>query len=216
MLGAHSSQPGVEIVHDPQYGKRTLVTRSFNAGDVIINEQACLIWETTPGDTPGAQAHHDLAVLHTAFLKATKHSQERVLDMLRPEKDDPRMKNWRKLAIKHLGSATHPSVDLITQLLAIVNFNCHVYRGEAAEPGETIIGSDEWRSQPSFAALFDIASKVEHSCDANVWNRTAKGAMIYTALRDIKEGEVSRGLRRLPESLSFVVVLRRRPSFPIC
>ena len=162
-------------------GRRATSALAFSAGDVVLREEPLLVFDSTRGDATN---------LWAAYSKCTVDEQRRVLDMYHPDRSSfPQLLNQASFAL-NVAEHDDPDVILLHRLLLIVNFNSHSFNGgETNYEGELVIGSSEWNAQVKLSALFDAASKVEHSCCPSVRSSTKTGAMVYTATRDIKEGD---------------------------
>ena len=80
--------------------------------------------------------------------------------------------------------------DQVKTLVLIDRFNAHEFRGlkDTKAYDSAMIGlSSSYHA--SFAALYRIGSKVEHSCFPNVSYSSKTGGLVYTATRPIEPGD---------------------------
>ena len=121
--------------------------------------------------------------LLSAFTRAPRAAQKAILDMSHPPLTALRMKEHRKHADILAASGDNPTsmaAEDIHRLICIANCNAHDWLNH---------GHPSTRGGQS--ALFEIASKLNHSCDPNVTysSRTHDGTLVYRAIRPIAKGD---------------------------
>lgn len=153
-------------VHDTEspHGRVLVATRSFAAGEIVLEEALTLEW-----------AKEDPSQLVAAFLSAGPSVQAAILDMAMPNaslESNERVQGRRSLAKTLANSFEGPRVlELIETLLAISDTNAH--------------------SVGCGMALFEMASKANHSCAPNCGSSTrVDGRMRYFAHRAIPKGQM--------------------------
>ena len=167
----------------PTLGRVVIATRSFGLGDVVLAEQPLIVF-------PSLVHQADQIAFLRAFADATPDAQAAILDVHHPPLDDD--SNWRVPARRSEAAALKGfcamSAGRIHKLLLISDTNAHGYTGHSVEFGEVV---GPFRG-PGRAALFDLGSKVAHSCRPNVLydSKTAHGGLEYRACRPIAEGEM--------------------------
>ena len=166
-------------VHDT-LGRVVVATRSFAQGEVVMAEQPLIIFDASLNAPPDSYLQ--------AFTSATSLVQASVLDMFHPplDKDTPVVAARRRLAYS-VDGIFGLSKELIHKLLVIRDTNCHSYTGHEVAYSEVMGGAISKK-----AALFDLGSKVAHSCCPNVsYNSKSKhGGLVYLAIRPISAGEM--------------------------
>eukprot|EP00811_Abedinium_folium_P026858 NODE_4004_length_1949_cov_10.892426.p1 GENE.NODE_4004_length_1949_cov_10.892426~~NODE_4004_length_1949_cov_10.892426.p1 ORF type:complete len:553 (+),score=77.67 NODE_4004_length_1949_cov_10.892426:120-1661(+) len=170
---------GTAVEHHPAMGRVVVATRDFDKGEVVIDEAPLLVW-----------ANGDIALL-SAYRAAPLFVQETVLGMFHPPLDSntPVISCSRTIAYR-LARQHHDlglDTELAHKLLAIANTNAHTYYGEKVPFTEMFEGS---QGTPK-SALFDLSSKVAHSCLPNTScsSKNESGHLRYTAIRQMKAGD---------------------------
>jgi hypothetical protein len=155
---------GVRVEHIEGAGRALIASRSFEAGDLVLQEVPALQWAK---DTP--------ADLIASFLSVSASAQAAILDTARTVPQEA-AKSQRalartKLALQLAQSYDGPRVlDLVEALLSISDLNAHSFEGGMA--------------------IFMTASKANHSCDPNCGHSTkVDGELRYYATRAIAEGQ---------------------------
>jgi hypothetical protein len=170
----------------PELGRVVCATRPFAAGDVVLAEPPLLVWQPTSSDPEGRLA------LLAGFRAASPDVQARVLDMVHPPLDstDKRVVHQRSEAARLCASAPElAGFDraLAHKLLLISDTNCHAYIGADVQKKKEVVGQ-----VVNPCALFDVGSKVAHSCRPTTLysSKHGDGKLRYIAVRAIEPGEL--------------------------
>jgi len=131
------------------------------------------------------------------FQRAPRSGQDGIRDMFHPPLDSSSPTMFSLIVVSTRLAATWSdaySVGFIYKLLAIVSTNAHEYYGFVNSTSTGNLREHETIGAPSRrsrAALFITGSKIQHSCDPNVFHtsQTNDGALEYKAIRPIKAGE---------------------------
>lgn len=177
---------GVAVETRPGLGRVLVATRAFDFGDVVLEEPALLFWRRDRA-VGGPQRHE--AFLH-AFAAAPDATQRAVLDFARPALDtrSPLCDALRAEA-KALAGTCGLSEERIVDLLFIDATNTHGYFGAQGDVGASCL-IESTDAEPPFSAMFDLGSKVAHSCAPNTLYTTRFGrGLRYTAVRSIASRE---------------------------
>tara|TARA_B100000795_G_scaffold96498_1_gene70812 strand:- start:340 stop:1668 length:1329 start_codon:yes stop_codon:yes gene_type:complete len=167
-------------------GRVVVATRSFAPGEVVMAEQPLIVFDASPGASPESYLQ--------AFASATSLVQASVLDMFHPplDKDTPVVVARRRVA-NGLDGIFGLSKELIHKLLLIRDTNCHSYTGHEVAYSEVMGGAfGGVPGNSTKAALFDLGSKVAHSCCPNVsyTSKSRHGGLVYLAIRPISADEI--------------------------
>ena len=167
----HLGVAPVEIVVRKDVGRCLVATRAIEAGEVVLKEQPLLRSEPY-----GTNSSRDAACLK-AFCLASSAVQSKILgDMWSPLEQYEKTEKGKELAarveavMRQEWVREQPAHALKKALLAF-NLNAHFIDGASA--------------------LFEMGSKLSHSCDPNVHftgDRVA-GCGCHVAIRPIEEGE---------------------------
>lgn len=116
----------------------------------------------------------------------SSEQRAKVMDLFHPSLDEAPsfVAEFKDLALRIACSQDLP-VDHVMKLLAIMKANAHGFKGEATAYTEQV-GSV---TQAHKSALFDLASKVAHSCFPNSMYSSKTGKLRYIAIRQIAVGE---------------------------
>ena len=169
-------------VHDT-LGRVVVATRSFAPGEVVMAEQPLIVFDASPGASPESYLR--------AFASATSLVQASVLDMFHPPLDkDTKVVAARRRVANGLDGIFGLSKELIHKLLLIRDTNAHSYTGHEVAYSEVIGGA--FPGSSTKAALFDLGSKVAHSCCPNVsyTSKRRHGGLVYLAIRPISADEM--------------------------
>jgi hypothetical protein len=183
---------GARLEVDATLGRIMVARRSFTVGERVMAEQPLLVFDA--GVTPEHSEQHNNTSYLRAFAEAPQRVQASVLDMFHPplDKDTLGVVARRRLA-REMDGIFGLSKELVHKLLMIRDTNCHAYTGHEEAYTEVVCSAFGGISgRASKGALFDLGSKVAHSCCPNVsyTSKTQHGGLEYIAVRPISEGEM--------------------------
>lgn len=164
-LGTEASHDGVAVSADPTLGRVVVATRDFSLGEIVLSEEPLLVF---------ADKNHPYPYL-ASFLHADEQVRARVLDLYHPPLTSAmgavrESKDEAERISKAPAWGGNLSPELTHRLLLIWRCNAHEFRGAVVSPTEIVLPFGEVQDRARYAdsALFDIGSKVEHACVANV------------------------------------------------
>ena len=182
---------GIAIENDAKYGRILIATKSFNVGDIVLEE------------TPFAVYSKGWPELLIHFSNMSSEDKCKLMDFQHLESpEEANNEEFKKeiesdfndmMEIESIQQLlNHYEISRITafKIAMICRINAHRFIGKSEDYKETI--SAQSKSQSTYpSALFYFASKVQHSCNPNTiyTSKLLNDHLVYYAIKPIEKGE---------------------------
>lgn len=149
---------GIRIEKHLGFGKNVVANLNFAIGNIVVDEAPLISWTDRVYDTEYLSPYSCLPI----------EKQCVILDIFHPplDKNTPAIVMFRTQEMSSAKRHVDQSIDLIHKLLVIVGTTCHQHYCVVEDYAETICASASarWKGKKRSAALFEVGSKVAHSC----------------------------------------------------
>lgn len=172
----------VDVAMDALLGRVLISKRKILKGEVIFRERPLLVWDET-----------NVSSCFESFLNSVELTQEHILDMYHPPLDgleNTRVNNQRDIAQNISAILNYSDIQKIHKVLMIRDTNAHAYFGEIQESTTYIKSEND--APPSKFALYNLGSKVAHSCAPNCMYSSKWGGKCSTFVAnvDLNPGDI--------------------------
>ena len=181
---------GLKISSIEGLGRTLKAARSFNVGDIVLEEKPLLIYPSK-----------DLLQMLALFSQLENDEKEKLLDFHSyTDCEQARFGEFRR-ELEHLSQllateryqivlkSINLSEAIAFRLMSISHINSHSFAGvqlPLKERFSVLADSTE------YSAFFAYGSKAAHSCapNCNYSSKNSNGSLVYYAIRPIKEGDI--------------------------
>jgi len=188
----------VQLVRHPRKGLTLCATRNFQKGEKVLIDTPTLDFPNVHAKENDKVNTLNKGIIGLSFAFEVKSDPWMISFIESFDIDQASFLKWHQfpegfsfddiaemileiaISKSHLkGVRFHPKeresdLKSIKQYYMVLNIYAHTLQPENEGPS---------------TALFNLGSRVSHSCNPNVLNRTNDGRLVYYALRDIKKGE---------------------------